>query len=75
MKIIDFDGNVTDVPKDAPFAVFPDGRVVKFLSDKALRARTQREIDARLRKDPSRAVIERKELEYLGWIAAGNPER
>ena len=75
MKIIDFDGNVTDVPKDAPFAVFPDGRVVKFLSDKALRARTQREIDARLRKDPSNATVRRQEAEYRRWIAAGKPER
>ena len=69
MRITDKQGNVTEVAKDQTMCVMPDGRVVKFLSAKALRAKVQREIDARLaRPDPKKPA--KMADQYRAWLAA-----
>ena len=69
MKITDNQGNVTEVAEDQTLCVMPDGRVVKFLSDKALRAKVQRAIDARLAKpEPNKPA--KMANQYRAWLEA-----
>ena len=69
MKITDNQGNVTEVGKDQTMCVMPDGRVVKFLSHKALRAKVQRAITARLATpDPKKPA--KMANQYREWLAA-----
>ena len=69
MKITDNQGNVTEVAKDQTCCVMPDGRAVKFLSDKALRAKIQREIDARLAAPEPRKAAKMAN-QYKEWLRA-----